>query len=81
MSDCFNHDKAEESYLEIARQMGDGMTGEFLCFAGVSFLVFENYACMSDTDFGLFSGNRFASIEKDFFFLHPPNPLQMPDCR
>ena len=32
-----NWDKARESYLETAQQMGNGMTGEFLCFAGLPF--------------------------------------------
>ena len=36
--------------MEIVLQMGNGMTGEFLRCADLSFLVFENHAHVGDTD-------------------------------
>ena len=73
MSGYFNRDKGRDSDLETARQMGNGVKGEFLCFAGLPFLVFENYAHMGGADFDLCSDNRLACTEKDFlfFFLLP----------
>ena len=58
VSDYFDRDKALERCLENVRQMGSEMTGEFLCFVGLSFLVSENYALMDGADFDLCSDHR-----------------------
>ena len=47
------------------------MTGEFLCFASLSFLVFENQAHMDGADSDLCSDNCFAGPENDFLFFFP----------
>ena len=55
------------------------MTGEFLCFAGMSFFVFENYIHMGDADFDLYSDDCLAGTEKDVLFSFPvPDPY---NCR
>ena len=82
LPECFNPDKARDSHLEITRQMGDGMTGELLCSAGLSFLVFENYAHTGGTDCDLRSDNRQAGNDRDFLFSVPTSrPVQMHDPR
>ena len=47
------------------------MTSDFLRFASLSFLVFENYAHMGRPDFDLRSDNRLAGTEKDFLSPFP----------
>ena len=54
----------ERATLEIARQTSNGITGEFLCFAGLSFSVFENCVHTGGTDFDLCSDNRLAGTGK-----------------
>ena len=57
--------------MELARRIGNEMTGEFLCFAGSLFLLLENYVHMGGMDFDLCSDNRLASTEQDFLFSFP----------
>ena len=77
--DCFNQDKVRGSYLGIAGQMGNGMTGELLAFAGLSFLMFENCAHMDGADFNLCSNSRLAGNGQ---ISSCPSPCQGPSkCR
>ena len=47
------------------------MTGVFICSAGLSYLMFENYAHEGGADFNLCSDNCSAGTEKYFFFSFP----------
>lgn len=65
----YNQEKVGESYLEIAQQMGNGMTGELLCLAGLSFWVCEN--CAHGWRILIFVQSFGCHSKKDFLFSFP----------
>ena len=71
VSDHFNRDKAREGYVERAGQMGNAKTGEVVCFAGLSVMVFKTmYICV--VWFSIFvQTTARPALKKRFYFFLP----------